>query len=297
MISLNEIDQISHCAFSDEASYNIGRFRAIGMLSLPMAAHENINLDIKRILKNSNISEFKWNKLKSARMYLGAVKLIDYFIDMAEKKISRLDILIWDTEDSRHKIKRRDDCANLARMYYHLYKDVLIKRWPSDSTWILLPDEHSSLDWETVKNCLKSREIKVIERSDLFKRFALQITKDFNIKEIQEVKSSVTPLIGIADLFAGMGVYSCLNFEKYKWWELQNSKQGSLFNVSTSIKLSSPDNHRCPLIKYIYNKCRKKKLGISLSQKFGLWTPNPKNPINFWHYKPQSHADKAPTKF
>jgi len=296
MISLRQTNQISHCAFSDEASYNVGRFRAIGMISIPISSLDEMDKDVQRILKKSNINEFKWKKLKSAKMYHGAIKLIDYFMEVVLQEISRIDVLIWDIEDRRHKIEGRDDCANLARMYYHPYKNVLIKRWPSNSSWILYPDENSSIDWETVKSCLKSKEVNVSETTDLFKGFALQIRKEFNIKDIHEVKSSTTPLIGVADLFAGMGVYSRLNFRKYKIWEIKNSKQRHLFHETINIKISCADKHRCPVIKYLYEKCREKKLGLSLSHRSGLWTPKPENPINFWHYRPQSMADKAPTK-
>jgi len=296
MINLRQPGQISHCAFSDESSYNVGRFRAIGMISFPMSSLQELDKDIQEILEESNIREFKWKKLKSAKMYYGAIKLIDYFIGVVLKGISRIDVLIWDIEDMRHKIEGRDDCANLARMYYHLYKNVLIKRWPSNSSWLLYPDENSSIDWETIKNCLKSKEININETTDLFKGFALQIREEFNIKDIHEVKSSTNALIGVADLFAGMGVYSRLNFRKYKMWEIKSSKQGHLFNYIINIKLSCADEYRCPVIKYLYEKCRGKKLGVSLSHLSGLWTPQPENPINFWHYRPQSMADKAPTK-
>jgi len=296
MIKESKVSKISHCAFSDEASYNIGRFRAIGMLSLSVSSLEEYEREVQKILKESNIREFKWKKLKSARMYYGAIKLIDHFIESAKRGISRIDVLVWDIEDKRHKIKRRDDCGNLARMYYHLFKNVLVMRWPSNLTWKLFPDENSSIDWKTVKDCLRSKEIVVSEKKGLFRDFAIDIRREFNIKDLNEVKSSTTPLVGVTDLFAGMGVYSHLNFDKYQKWEYLNSEQGCIFPEFIKVKFSRSDEYRCPVIEYLYTQCRDQKLGVSLIERRGLWTPQPKNPINFWNYKPQSDMDTAPTR-
>jgi len=41
--------------------------------------------------------------------------------------------------------------------------------------------------------------------------------------------------------------------------------------------------------------CKSNKLGVSLKSSKGFKTFDPKNPINFWFYVPQSDEDQAPT--
>ncbi len=62
------------------------------------------------------------------------------------------------------------------------------------------------------------------------------------------------------------------------------------------IKLSKSDQERCCVLYEFNNKCKNKKLGVSLKINRGLKTFDAKNPINFWWYEPQHEADKAPRK-
>ena len=59
---------------------------------------------------------------------------MDFVIEQALQGALGEDVLTWDTEDSRHKIKGRDDIANLQRMYYRPlrpYTSILALRLPS----------------------------------------------------------------------------------------------------------------------------------------------------------------------
>ncbi|MBC7249932.1 MAG: DUF3800 domain-containing protein, partial [Anaerolineae bacterium] len=145
--------ECTHVAYSDESFYNRGRYRSIAMVTLEADSSEPFSRSVRRLLDESEVKEFKWQKLRQARERFAAQKLVDFVIEKALLGILRVDVLTWDTEDSRHKIQGRDDIANLQRMYYHLFKDAL-KRWPGDSTWRLYPDENSALDWETVRDYL-----------------------------------------------------------------------------------------------------------------------------------------------
>jgi len=177
-------------------------------------------------------------------------------------------------------------------MYYHLFKNVLLNRWPKGSTWRLYPDENSALEWKTVKDYLDLASLSIEVSSA--KPFHIRLKKDFRIVEICEVRSSNNVLIQVADLFAGMGVYSRSNYEKYEEWLFQATRQRRLF--PTDITLSRSDKARCEVLNYFYESCKKNKLGVSLKSQQGLWTPDPKNPINFWLYVPQHPEDKAPTR-
>lgn len=148
-----DYSEISHSAFSDEA-YLGSRFRSIALLTLEKGKKKELHQEIKNILSESNVHEFKWKKLGGAKYRFAAIELIDFGIKMCLDNNLRIDVLIWDIEDSRHRISKRDDPANLQRMYYHLFNCTLKNRWPSDCTWELFPDEQSAIDWYTMEDVL-----------------------------------------------------------------------------------------------------------------------------------------------
>lgn len=119
------ISQATHVAYSDESYYTDERYRSIAVVTLENSDKDNFSRTFGELISGSQISEFKWNKLRQARERFAAMKMIDEAIILAQNRHIRIDVLIWDTEDSRHGIKGRDDIANLQRMYYHLFKYVL----------------------------------------------------------------------------------------------------------------------------------------------------------------------------
>jgi hypothetical protein len=118
----------TNIAYADETSYNVGRYRGIALISLNASDLSGLSEELNQIITQSNISEFKWVDLTSARHRFAAQKMFDFSIQSTLNKLIRIDVLTWDTEDKRHKIQGRDDIANLQRMYYHLFKNVMHKR-------------------------------------------------------------------------------------------------------------------------------------------------------------------------
>jgi hypothetical protein len=291
---------VTHVAFADEKGYNEGRYRGIVLVSLAYQDLKNFRSDILRLMKGSNIKEFKWEKLSSARERFAALKLIDFAIDKTSRGSVRIDALTWDTEDSRHKIPKRDDIANLERMYYHLFKYVLCERWPDGSIWALYPDENTALKWNAVQDYLNYASSKTEIRSDLFTkgRFIVRLKKEFKIEIVSPCRSHEEPLVQLADLFAGLAVYSRTSYDRYAIWQGENSDQGALFKNEkfSNIKLSKSDKERCLVLSEFNKKCKNKKFGVSLQTGKGLKTFDHSKPINFWWYEPQHEADKAPCK-
>lgn len=291
---------LTHIAFADEKGYNEGRYRGIALITLLQQNLNSFRYEIQSLLKESNVREFKWEKLASARERFAALKLIDFAIGKTSRGSLRVDALTWDTEDSRHKIQKRDDIANLERMYYHLFKYVLCERWPDGSTWFLHPDENTALKWNTVRDCLEYSSSKTETRRDLFTkgRFILRLKKEFRIETVSPCKSEKEPLVQLADLFVGLAVYSRSFYNRFESWELSNKKGELLFPVDQEqlLKLSKSDIERCCVLSEFNEKCKNKKLGVSLKTNKGLKTFDAKMPINFWWYKPQHEADKAPCK-
>lgn len=290
---------ITHVGFADESYWNRGRFRSLGLVTTSLSSLSTINNNIRTLLDESNISEFKWKKLAGARERFAAQKLCKYAVETCSNRELRIDVLVWDIQDNRHRIANRDDVANLERMYYHLFRNALRARWPDDAVWELYPDEHTALQWKTVQDCLDKKEVTVEVDRSLFTggKFQVRLRREFGIENIQPVLSEEHPLLQLADLFAGLAVFSRDKFDEYRAWELVISPQTYLFDEpDASSNSTRSTKERFPVLKEFDKLCKQRRLGVSLNTKRGLWTPNPENPLNFWLYEPQNVADKAPRK-
>jgi len=285
----------THVAYSDESYYTRGRHRSIAVVTLETRSSESLNQAIRALLDESGVKEFKWQKLRQARERFAAQKIMDSVIQEALLGTVRVDVLIWDTADSRHKIKGRDDIANLQRMYYHLLKSAL-KRWRGDNAWALYPDQNSALDWETVRDYLDTAGLASGMRLESLPLFRSRLSNEFHIDELQEVDSRTVPLCQIADFLAGVGAFSRNKFDTYCCWKERHQGQLPLFPTGQPTKLSNSDQERCAVLACLDTRCKAHKLGVSLQTKQGLWTPDPANPVNFWPYEPQHPDDKAPTR-
>ena len=290
----------THVGFSDETRWNTGRFRALALVTMEETKRERVNSNLLAILQESGVKEFKWKNCDGARERFAAEKMLAYALQEAILGTLRIDVLIWDIEDSRHKIRGRDDIANLQRMYYHLLKQVLTKRWPERSKWLLIPDENTAIDWDNVEDFVDRAGFIVKIWKDLFTggKFKLRMIREFKIDDIVPCHSSQEPISQLADLFAGLGVYSRDNYDRYDAWLEQNDTQRSLLGnikkVSRSFSLS--EKERFPLIKQFNDRCKKNKMYVSLRKNRGFMTMKPSMPVNFWLYEAQREEDKAPIK-
>ncbi len=291
--------EVTHIGFSDESNWNKGRFRSLGLVTLENEYLECFTQELRQLLNDSGIKEFKWSNLRGARERFAAIKLCDFAIKYVSRRLLRIDVLVWDIQDSRHNVQGRDDIENLQRMYYHLFRNVLRMRWPDNAVWRLYPDEHTAMDWQSVEDCLSAVSTRVeIERSFLTGgKLAVRLRREFGIEDIAEATSHDNPLLQVADLFAGLAVFSRDKFEEYQKWLEATSVQRRLFeNELDATNTSKRLLERFLVLKHFDAECKKQRLGVSLKSKRGLWTPKPENPINFWFYEPQHPEDKAPRK-
>jgi len=290
---------ITHIGFADESHWNTGHYRSLGLVTTSAESLESLGAELARLLNESGVREFKWKKLDGAKERFAAIKMCECATGEAVASNLRVDVLIWDIQDSRHSVPARDDVANLQRMYYHLFRNVLRARWPNDAIWRLHPDEHTALDWETVQDCLENVGATVEVHRSLFTggQFRIRLRREFGIEEIRPVSSDQHPLLQLADLFAGLAVFSRDKFEDYQKWLQATSPQAFLFHeTDASSDSSRSSRERFRVLKEFDEGCKQKRLGVSLKSRRGLWTPNPQNPINFWMYEPQHSEDKAPQK-
>ena len=265
------------------------------MVSMPADKVAEIALRIKSKLLESNVSEAKWDKIKGAKNRLAAIKLLDICCKEAYDKNMRVDVLIWDTKDQRHTLQGRDDLANFKNMYIQLLKNVMRKRWSTDATWQFFPDENSVIDWKHFRNILANTDRFENKKANLFPDEWHDISHHFNILEIAEVSSKETILVQIADIFAGMGVFSYKRYATYTAWKRQNSQQMELELFSPEVvKFTRKEEEHSLVLHHFLQNSAKYKLEVSNKQ--GLRTYNPANPTNYWLYQPQRKSDKAPRR-
>ena len=125
--------------------------------------------------------------------------------------------------------------------------------------------------------------------------FKLRIKKEFHIEETSPCVSHDEPIAQVADLFAGLAVFSWNKYDQYEAWVRQNDLQMQMF-PGPPVIMSRSEKERFPFLRYVDDQCKKNKMGISLRSFRGLKTINPNMPINFWLYESQSDEDKAPVR-
>lgn len=283
---------MEYFAFSDE-SYSSDRYRSIASFSLVAHCLEEVNAKLKRLLAQSSVTEFKWVKVKDAKYRHCALKLIGALWSLISSADARIDVIVWDTQDKRHSIQNRDDKQNYERMFYHLHSHAL-KRRPKNSDWHIFPDERVDINWKVIRQCLNAKgQQRDYIHLPLIGGFLAD--QHFNIVSFKQVESHSEPCCQIADLFAGLAVYSCTHYDLYNQWLMKNNPTLNIFQEN-DFSLSNREENRFRILLTFDRGCKTRRIGVSLAEKKGLYTPDPKNPINFWHYKPQHEKDRAPTK-
>lgn len=288
----------THFGFSDESNWNHGQYRSIALVT--MSAHDAgaIGAGVQSILQESSVSELKWHKVSSAKGRFAAEKVCDFVCAAERRGKMRIDAVIWDIEDSRHKIAGRDDSANLERMYYHLIRNVIELRWPSAQSWHVRVDQRNNTDWGTLERCLggRSRKQKIAREPFLVSMGAGAVRRPLRV---EQAVSEDDPLVQVADLFAGLSVFSWNKSEEHHAWKTvkveRDAGQRSLFDDLGVGGVSNNARFKHDVLNHV--------LGINMpgvvmktDKKEGLRTYDPRNPINFWLYEPHRSGDKAPRR-
>jgi hypothetical protein len=287
-------------AYSDESGTFNQRYQTIAVVSGHESALSQLRSNLKEILDKHEISEVKFVDVRSHSPKVeAATGFARYAVEFARQTKIRIDVLVWDIQDSRHTIQGRDDIANLERMYYK----VLIhagRQW-NQIDWDFCPDEHSSVNWNEIAEFLNRTRLSHPKPALLTLFESEEANQLFQLKSVKEMKSHQEPLIQLADLFAGMARFTREKGEQcIRWLDSQENKEQislPLFpNENDEVdEVNRTEQNRFHLIGEFNGLCKRYTLGISLRSKKYLWTPNSTNSINFWSYEPQHEYDKAPT--
>jgi hypothetical protein len=281
-------------AVSDESQITAARYRSIAAVSVPVDSAARCNSSLGRILAGHDVAEFRWHELASAKRRFCALALVDYVFDVLLQADGRVDTLVWDTQNARHTIPNRDDTKNFERMYFHLHNAVMRRRG-RESIWHLRPDEKLGIDWPTLYDCLSCSGAWRHYRDHpvLIEEFSIA---HFEVKSLEQARSCDLPLCQLADLFAGMAAFTRTKPELVRTWLAQSSGQGSLLDEPSVVRLSNSEQERLAVISHFNARAKALRLGVSLRTAGYLRTPDPANPLNFWHYTPQHFKDRAPTR-
>jgi hypothetical protein len=290
-------------AFCDASGIFGHRFQSIGVVSGNMAALDELRASAASLIKRSGIRELKFVNMTRFESpdYRATVSTITLTIsEYCRLGKARLDVMTWDTADSRHAIRGRNDIENLARLYYHLLLSV-IKRWPIGS-WVVVVDRDEKVNFNVLRDCLNNcSKIQGPAHLPGIIESTSQLADLDTIKNITDADSEAEPLIQVADLFAGIGRFSREAGDECCHWlgTIGNPDQLPLPDLTEGEEgtkdYSRSKECRYRLIGEVNRVCKKYRLGVSLETKKRLWTPFPANPVNFWSYKPQGDYDRAPT--
>lgn len=296
------MDEHTHIGYADESHWNEGRYRSIALVTAAIPTADMVSTEVMRVVAESNLSdsapEFAWKALRTDKTLAVANQMMNITVAAAYSEPFRVDVITWDTHDSRHKLPGRDDTANLARMYYHLMIKVIEDRWPK-AAWIISPDERTDMDWAELERCLSypSRRAKRAQVPLLSEQFYIP----YRPPKVTHITSD-HPLVQIADLFGGMASFSWNEHESYAAWKSQRSEQPDMF-LNAFPRLQQPTiggGYKSNVLhnfekKYLQRLRGRDKKEFEKRPK-GLVTMDPSMPINFWFYTPQGSYDKAPRR-
>jgi len=288
----------THYAFADESSYTTdNNYGAISIL--------NFRKEIKTPLEDAILplladipNEYKWSNFQNP-CYLNVSKnVFDILFQYAGQGDLRIDTIIWDNKDAAHKRNLTNTGEKLSILYYIRLRDMLANRWGSNTRWMILVDEQRQINWEELKQYLQYYSMVKNQKTLLGMDYDLAWHREhrclFSIEDLTPVKSCDNHFIQIADLFAGMAAYSHNYSDQILTWldsdsrrHYENNIAQPAFEFLEELKLDPKYIHRNKFIKYVYLKCKKRKYGVSIRNKKGLHTFQPKHPFNFFYAGPE----------
>lgn len=267
----------THAAYSDEAQYNFGRYRGLGVVTLPITEATALSDELRGLLAASGMSELKWEKIRSGRGRLATAKLLAWAVEHALAGRLRIDTLTWDVEENPQRGQEGyvgRHVRRLQQMYTYLLTTTLARRWqpnvgqrPNTPYWRVNPDEQDALDWAAIAAASP------------------------HIERIIPSVSHQEPLIQLADVFVGLAVFSRASFDMYEQWLVDRptsedepeSEDGAPERISGSLR------QRLLVLDTWYTLAKAHSLGVSLRSQRGLKTYQPDAPITFAWYSPTSH--------
>ena len=247
-------------AFLDESKPNTGRNGSVAAVTVDGDVVDEIESRIQDAL--GDVRELKFAETGDGRQKRAALRVIEIVKEFADAAQLRVDTLSWDKSDSRNGVAERDDYANIGRMLHHLLSNALGK-WDGPLQWTLVPDEQDQLDYHTTArtvNAAMSRDGRAWHE----------------ILFIQPAVSHESPIVQVADMFAGIACY------------VRDLTDAIAQNPSRSAR--ARNEVLMSLLPWMQSHGF---VGYRAGE--GVFTERT-CPVNFWPYRPQGDYDRAPVK-
>lgn len=269
--------------YADESHYTGShRYRSLACVSVASHSLGRVDNTLRDILVSEGITDLGFTDLRSVRNCRAAVRLLRSIAEFAASGVLQVRTLVWDAYDSRHGFGT-DDLRNLERMYVHLLRDVMGRRWQARS-WEIRPDEQSAVRWNTLSRIAEAAASKTAGR-------------DIEVRHLEEQSSAREPLIQVADLYAGLTAYYAENgVALSRFRALQEDQQQASIEQRVHPVESNAAVQRAKLIPYIITLHDEQRIHASFSRSGLILGDSVGSPIYTWRYEPQSAEDKAPRR-
>ncbi len=263
-------DETTYLGFADEAHYNVGRYRGLALVSMRATDASLMRADVNAILHQSNAIESKWEKVRSAKNRFTAQELLRWTLDHALSNYLRVNVLTWDTGTSEDQRQGTHHMKRLRSTYLQLFARVLRTRWPDARHWRFHPDEQDALNWRAIE-----LELQDVVDSELI--------HSVEIDHILPRVSHDEPFVQVADLFAGLAVFSRDGYDDYEQWlcSPHEDYSQSAGEQEPPVILSSSLRQRCLILDEFYTQCKLRGANVSLRTNRGLRTYDPQAPVAF----------------
>lgn len=268
-------NETTYLGFADEAHYNVGRYRGLALVSMCALEAPSLRAEVSSILHESRTTECKWERVRSAKHRFTAQKLLHWTLTHALAGSLCVNVLTWDTGTSEDQRQGTHHMKRLRSTYLHLFAQVIRTRWPNARCWSFHPDEQNALNWRTIQQDLQQAAIREHTHSLEINRIAPLISRD-------------EPFVQLADLFAGLAVFSYDSYEDYEQWLCapNDNNDAPAGEQHTQKRLSGSLRQRCVILDGFYTECKLHDAHVSLRTNRGLRTYDPQLPITFELLKP-----------
>lgn len=246
--------------YSDESHYNYGAVRGVGAVSLRQDDVAHLSEELARLLREAGVRELKWEKVRTTRTASAAKRAFAWTLDRALAGKIWTETLTWDASSVAASRARRPALPTLRDAYATLLRSVIARHTKRDDLaqrWRIVPDEQTAVPWTRIRGMLPQET------------------------EITPARSEMEPLIQLADLFAGLAVYSRAAYDAYERWLCFPERDLGAIAGGMPGGAHGAHAYRFALLDDFYTTCVRRLPGISLPTRRGLYTWRADAPIQF----------------
>jgi hypothetical protein len=246
--------------YSDESSYNYGAVRGVGAVSLRVDDSARLGEELASLLLASSVRDLKWEKVRTARAAFAAEKALTWALDHALDGELWIETVTWEVTSAAASRARRPTLTRLRNAYTALLGSVMTRhaqRGEQSQGWRIVPDEQSAIPWTRIQETLPEPAT------------------------IMPARSETQPFIQLADVFAGLAVFSRANYGTYERWLCVRGRGQDAHITTASEGVYGSQAHRFVLLDEFYTACVRRLPGISLQTRRGLYTWRADAPIQF----------------